>query len=128
MISQNIYSFLINLLLLNLTNILAIEPQTSCLSWKSWLLLSMMGDIIALWSERALLFLYHNRTCNTNKKFVLIFSLGYFLLVMSHVVLLVSIHYISCIWPIWFLFLTKPKPVCSYGNNLFFFPQLLLEI
>lgn len=75
-----------------------------------------MGDITALWG----------RTCTDvsvlqlnlqNKRFVLIFSLGYFSLVMAHAVSIVSINYISGISPIWFLFLTKLKPVCSYGNN-----------
>lgn len=107
-----------NFRLLNLTNLGFLCRTSNFMPWwKSWPLPSTWVISLLCESEHALMFLYYNWTCNTNKRFVATFSLGNFLLVVAHAVSIVSINYISGISPIWFLFLTKPKPVCSYGNN-----------
>lgn len=82
-----------------------------------------MDDAIALWVRTCIAFSVPQLDMQQKQKICFNIFTWLFLLVMAYVISLVSINYVSCIWPIWFLFLTKPKPVYFYGNNFFLSPS-----
>lgn len=96
--------------------------------WKSRLLLRTVGDVVILWVRTGITVSVTQSNRQHKQKICFNLSLGYFLFDTSHVVSLVFVNYILCIWPIFSLFLKNQTKIVFVLMETFIFPPSSFRI